>query len=50
MPGKPISHKTDRVLDLWHKHKSLPSSAIAERVGLSTPRVLQDHHRCQKSG
>jgi hypothetical protein len=41
MPGKPISHKTNRVLELWYKHKSLPSSAIAERVGLPTPRVLQ---------
>jgi hypothetical protein len=41
MPGKPISYKTNRVLDLWQRHKSLPSSAIAERAGLPTPRVLQ---------
>jgi hypothetical protein len=48
--GKPISYKTDRVLDLWHRHKSLPSSAIAERVGLPTPRVLQIITAARKRG
>jgi hypothetical protein len=41
MPGKPISHKTSRVLELWHKHKSLTGSAIAERLGLRTGHVSQ---------
>jgi hypothetical protein len=38
------------VLDLWHKHKSLPSSAIAERLGLRTVRVSQIVHAARKRG
>jgi hypothetical protein len=50
MPGKPISHKTDRVLDLWHKHKSLPTSAIAERLGIRIVRVSQIITAARKRG
>jgi hypothetical protein len=50
VPGKPLSNKSLRVLDLWHKHKSLPSSAIAERLGLSTVRVSQIIYAARKRG
>jgi DNA-directed RNA polymerase specialized sigma subunit len=47
---KPLSNKSQRVLDLWVKHKSLPTSAIAERLGLSTVRILQIIHAARKRG
>jgi hypothetical protein len=50
VPGKPISRKTNRVLDLWHRHKTLPTSAIAERLGLRSGRVSQIIDAARKRG
>jgi hypothetical protein len=48
--GKPLSNKSQRVLDLWARHKTLPASAIAERLGLRTVRVSQIVHAARKRG
>jgi hypothetical protein len=50
VPGKPLSNKSQRVLDLWARHQSLPSSAIAERLGLGSVRVSQIVHAASKRG
>jgi hypothetical protein len=50
MSGKPISFKTNRVLELWQKHRSLPTSAIAERLGLRSGRVSQIIDAARKRG
>jgi hypothetical protein len=45
---KPLSNKSQRVLDLWAGCKALPASAIAERLGLHIVHVSQIIHAARK--